>query len=176
MSHILGIPVYAMMNNPSGGGWSLLGQIISLMGIFLLILFAAYVTTKFIGKKGAIIAGNKNLTVIERMNLGIDKAIYIIAIGENYYLIAAGKHTVELIDKIKKEDIKILHQERKDENFVKPFDAYLARFIHGNKDQSEKGAKDGNLFGPKEDLMGKLNKIRRKNQALHQYTDKDENE
>ncbi|KXG75760.1 FliO/MopB family protein [Thermotalea metallivorans] len=172
MSHNLGIPVYAA----SARGWSLLGQIISLMGIFLLILFAAYVTTRFIGKKGAVITGNRNLTVIEKMNLGIDKALYIIAIGENYYLIAAGKHTVELIDKIKKEDIKMLQQERKDENFVKPFDAYLAKFIHGHKVQSEKDVKDSNLFGSKEDLMAKLNKIRRKNQGLHQYTDKDENE
>ena len=50
---------------------------------------------------------HRNLKIVERISLGIDKSIYMINVDNQYYLIACSKNSIDLIDKFHKKDITI---------------------------------------------------------------------
>ncbi len=181
MFHILQIPSYALMETKATSGFSMIGQLFSLISMFLLILAAAYFTSKYVAKKSAVTAGNRNLKIIERMNLGMDKAMYIVNAGDCYYLIAVGKHTFQLIDKLEKEQIQIFQSESTTNIADKVFDTYLEKFMKKSK-INEKDSEDQfetvdqfDFTNSKDHLLRKLYHVKSRSVELNKHIDKDEN-
>lgn len=182
MFHILQIPFYALTETKATSGFSMIGQLFSLIFMFLLILAAAYFTSKYLAKKGAVMAGNRNLKVVERMNLGIDKAMYIVNVGDCYYLIAVGKHTFHLIDKLGKEQVQIFQNETTTGIADKVFDTYLEKFMKKSKTNEEDSVNQFeamdqfDFVNSKDHLLKKLYKVKSRSVELNKHIDKDEND
>jgi flagellar protein FliO/FliZ len=153
-----------------------------LLLIFFAVLFLAYYTTKLISKKSAYLMKNKNIRIIERAPLTIDKSIVIVNIGEIYYLIGVGKQSMELLDKIHKEDIEIILDDMNDQHEVpsNKFKFYLENFLNKYKNTSN------HCFSKKNDindildvkrvsLHNKLKEIKERTKKIKYHTDEDEN-
>jgi flagellar protein FliO/FliZ len=182
MFHILKFPVYAMVEAKDPSILGMIGQLLSLIIMFLLIVAAAYLASRYVAKKGAVMAGNRNLKVIERMNLGVDKALYIICLGDCFYLIAVGKNTFQLIDKLEKQQIQLFQNGMTNGVSGKGFDTYLEKFMRKDKndfndiyDQFEE-VNSADFIYSKMDLMSKLNKVKNRSEELNKKIDKDEND
>lgn len=76
-------------------------KIVYLILIFLIILTASYYLSRYIAKKN--LGKNKFIKIIETLSLGYDKNLYIIKIGEEFFLIACTQKEINLIDKLSSE-------------------------------------------------------------------------
>lgn len=95
----------------SGGDNSILNMI-TLILIFVLVVFLAYISTKFIAKYQSNVFNNRsNIRIIESFSVGNNKFIAIAKIGEEYYALAVSKDNISLIDKINPDDLKNLNED-----------------------------------------------------------------
>ncbi|MDQ2085882.1 flagellar biosynthetic protein FliO [Herbivorax sp. ANBcel31] len=126
--------------------------------VFSSILFLAYVTTKYIGKKTNRVMKGKYVTVIETVSLGFDNRLHLVKVADDFMLISsAGKNiqmlkTVEL-DEQKKE---IDTNNPNTVNFKDFFNKYLKNFKSKNanetienSDKNVNAGDDRNLKGEK---------------------------
>lgn len=145
---------------------------IRIIFIFLFVIATAYYMTKLIAKKGDVFARNKNIKIIEKMSFGMDKAIYILRIGESYYIVSVGKNNIELLDKMSKED---LHFEPKDEyNKNEPFHMYLDKHLQ-IKDEVEFFQENmGNSDEFATSIMKKLKRMKSRDEGTKYSMNKDE--
>ncbi len=82
-----------------------IGQILGMLVIFFLILFAAYYVTKFIGKKGGYGSVGRNIRMIETYRLAADKYIAIVEAAGRYFLIGVTKNSIENLAELSKDEI-----------------------------------------------------------------------
>lgn len=79
--------------------------------VFSSILFLAYVTTKYIGKKTNRIMKGKHVSVIETVSLGFDSKLHLVKVADEYILISCSGKNIQMLKTIemeeKNEDIKI---------------------------------------------------------------------
>lgn len=91
-----------------GRGTSFAGSILELVVlliIFALVLFASYYVTKWIAKRG--MPGNKqgNIEIIESFRLDQTKTIAIIRIGKKYLAVGMTKESFKVLYEINMEDL-----------------------------------------------------------------------
>lgn len=88
---------------------SLIGRIGSVLGVliaFVIILFCAYIATKFIGKRMTIRSvGNKNINIIESVSLGQNKALLIVESAGKTFLLGMTQNKISLISELEGEKI-----------------------------------------------------------------------
>lgn len=83
-------------------------NIISLLLMFVLVLFLAYWTAKLAGKlQGNPMNKKANIKVIDSIRLGGNKFISIVKIGENYYALGFGKDEITMIDRLDNESFQL---------------------------------------------------------------------
>ncbi|MGI6049963.1 MAG: flagellar biosynthetic protein FliO [Acetivibrionales bacterium] len=107
-------------------------EILGLILAFGLILLLCYYTTRFVGRKftGQTNARTKNkrMRVIETLPLGLDKCLYLILIGKQYFLFMSGKKGFELVSEIELDEQTELSEgenaERGIFDFKRIFDTY----------------------------------------------------
>lgn len=75
-------------------------KLIASIFIFAFVLFLTYFTTRFIAKIQKKSMVNGNIVVIEAQKLSATKDLYIVRIGQEYYALATGKDTVNVIGKL----------------------------------------------------------------------------
>lgn len=80
-------------------------RIIVSLGIFIAILFGTKYATVYWAKRNQFINNEKQIKVIEQVPLARDKAIFLIKYRDNEYIIATTPQNIEIIDKIKSEEI-----------------------------------------------------------------------
>ena len=107
-----------------GSGTSFAGSIIELVVliiIFVLVLFASYYVTKWVAKKG--MPGNKqrNIEIIESFRLDQTKTIVIIRIGKKYFATGMTKESFNVLCEVNLEDLEFeqlpAHKEGSDISF-----------------------------------------------------------
>lgn len=77
------------------------GSIMFALFSSLIVILLAFIVTKFIATKYSNLnAGNNNMRVVERLNMGLDRYLAIVAVKETYYLVSITKKGIELIDKL----------------------------------------------------------------------------
>ena len=102
-----------------------IGQFISVILIFIFVLFITYFTTRWIAKyqQGNIV--NKNIKVIETYKLTTNKYIQFVKIGSKYIAIAIGKDNVEKLVELTEDEIETFQIDngfKNEESFSKIFD------------------------------------------------------
>lgn len=85
----------------STSGIDIVGYLIFVIGVIAL----AYWTTRWLSRaytKGNV---NRNIKVLERVNLATDKSLWLIKVGTKTYFAYSDKQKFEIIDNIHNEDI-----------------------------------------------------------------------
>jgi len=156
--------------------WSeLLWRFITFIFIFVFIIVIAYITTKFIGKKSMLFTTGKNLKIVDRISLGLDKSLYIIRLEDYFYLIAVAKQNIEFIDKLSKDEIDISSDGTEDFHSSAPFqpkfDSYLRKYFTRKKGVSaeHEAEKEGMLS-----LQKKLQQLKAQYEEFKQKTNKND--
>lgn len=93
-------------------------QLITLLLIFVFILFLTYWTTKFVGNYQKVSNKTTNFEVIEAYRLSNTKYIQIMRIGEKYLVISVSKDNVEVLTELSKEEL-IIPKQKEDVSFSK---------------------------------------------------------
>ena len=85
-----------------GGGFL---EIFFFLIVFAAILFLAYITTRIVAKKTGIRAKTKYMEVIDRLEFGSDKQLFIVRVGKGHYLISKSAKGLEMLAEVEVEEI-----------------------------------------------------------------------
>lgn len=103
------------INNSNGNNWSstmaMIGQIFSLIFIFIGLLFLTYYSTKWIVKVKSGASKSKNMKIIEGINIGVRSSLLIVKVGEQYFLLSVLKDSIAFLSEIKPENIFEIEEE-----------------------------------------------------------------
>ena len=80
-------------------------QLIGVLVIFVVVLIITYLTTKWVGGYQKLRMKNKNLQMIESLNVAPNKYMCLVKAGEVYLVIAVGKDEVTLLTQLTKEQL-----------------------------------------------------------------------
>lgn len=83
-------------------------QFLSALFIFVFVLGITYLTSRWIAGYQKEHSMNKNLKVIETLKITPNKYIQLIEAGEEYLVVAIGKEEVQLLTKLRREQLKDL--------------------------------------------------------------------
>ena len=92
-------------------------QLLGLLFVFILVLFAAWYVSKLIGNKAMGGFGNRNINVIESFRLDNNKAIQIVRIADKYLAISVSKDNVNVLAQLNEEDIIVPSKDENNMNF-----------------------------------------------------------
>ena len=91
----------------AAGSLESVARLITLLLIFGFVLFLTFWTSKFVGsyQKQKMIAGN--MEVIETLRIAPNKYLQIVRVGEQYFVIAIGKDTVQTVGQLEPEGLNL---------------------------------------------------------------------
>ena len=93
-------------------------QLIGLIIVFIIILFATYYVSRWVGKSGLIQNSSSNIRVVETFRLSQTKYLQIIKVGEKrFFLIAVSKDDITYISELNEEDITMVQNSMTENNF-----------------------------------------------------------
>lgn len=129
------------MNIASATGINSFVQFITLLIVFVIILFLTYATTRFIGGYQKTITDNSNFTVIDTYRVSNNKYIQIIRIGKKYLAISVCKDNITTLTELNEEDICIPDYSGNNDAFSKIFERIKnnRNLTNENKEQQEDG-------------------------------------
>lgn len=81
-------------------------QLIGALIIFAFVLGITYLTTRWMGGFQKSRSNNKNLHIIETINVGNNKYISIVEAGTMYLVVSVGKDEVHLLTQLTREQLK----------------------------------------------------------------------
>lgn len=84
---------------------SSVGQLITVLLIFVFVLVITTFTTKWIGNYQKEKAPGENIEVVESKRIAQNKFVEIVRIGDRYFALALGKDTVSEIAEISKDSL-----------------------------------------------------------------------
>ena len=99
---MFGYEIFSILLSDNGtteGGANWLSAI-SILGLFILVLFGAYFATKFLGNFQSNRMGNGNIKIIEAISVGPNKTIQIIKIGDDFVLIGVTRDRITFLKDI----------------------------------------------------------------------------
>jgi flagellar protein FliO/FliZ len=80
-------------------------QLVGLVFLLVIILIAAYYTTKFVGGIKLGQQKNSNFQVIDAYRISSNKVIQIVKIGNKYIVLGIGKDTINFITELTEEEV-----------------------------------------------------------------------
>ncbi|WP_434579151.1 flagellar biosynthetic protein FliO [Thermoanaerobacterium thermosaccharolyticum] len=86
---------------------SVVFQAVTFLLIFVFVVFLAYYVTAFINKKALNIYKGNNFDIIDHLNLGKDKNLYIIKVCNEYLLFSVTNNSIVYIKTLTADDVKI---------------------------------------------------------------------
>ncbi len=104
---------------------------------FIAILYAASLTTKFIGKKYAKLGHSEFIQIIDHLMLGKEKDMYIVQIGKRFFLIGVSNN-IEVLAEIEHDDLIAVDAKQENE-----FSDFFGKYIKKQQGVAE----DTNKFG-----------------------------
>ena len=108
-------------------------QLIFIIFIFVVVVFLAYYSTKFIAGAKIKTMSKNNMKVIETISIGLHH-IHIVKVNKQYFLISSSKEGIRMLSEINGDDLII-----QDNPNQLPFDKQLKQYINNIKDK--KGCK-----------------------------------
>ena len=80
--------------------WGIFFKIIYAVFMMALILFLAYVTTRFVGAKYVKNLRGRNISVVETVSIGLDKVLYLVKVGNEYFLISSSGKNINFLSQV----------------------------------------------------------------------------
>lgn len=81
------------------------GSIVALFAMLVLLILAAYFTTKFVGGKANRFFHSKYMLLLDRLNISKDKSVMIVKVGEKHYVLGVSAQRVSLIDTLPEDSL-----------------------------------------------------------------------
>lgn len=75
--------------------------------ILAIIFFLAFIVTRFIAARYMNTFRGRNITVIEQVSLGIDRVLYIVKVGKQYFLLSASGKNINYLSQIDPSNITV---------------------------------------------------------------------
>lgn len=91
-----------------------IGSTIVFIILLVLVMLAAYYTTKFLSSKTRRLNKGKYLEIKERMYVGRDKHIVLLEAGEQFFLIGVTNQSINLLGTLKKEELEPIEEAKQD--------------------------------------------------------------
>ncbi len=111
-----------------------LAQLFTVIILFVLVVVLAYFTSRFVGGIQKKQLADRNIRIMETVQIAAGKYLAIVSAGEQYFLIAVGKDTVSCISELNGDSLKF-----KDTDSKESFKAILAGIKNSSKvDNDEK--------------------------------------
>jgi len=83
-------------------------QLIGVMAVMVLIIFAAYFMTKFVAARAnGTVGRSRYIRIIDRFSISKDKMFVLIAVGESVYLVGVTNQGMTLLDQKTLEDFPV---------------------------------------------------------------------
>ena len=79
-------------------------EVLGMLLVFGAVLLLCYYTTRIIGKKLSGRTKNKNMKIVETLPLGLDRCLYLILVGNKYFLFFSSKRGLEMVSEIEIEE------------------------------------------------------------------------
>ncbi|MFU0783593.1 MAG: Flagellar biogenesis protein FliO [Thermoanaerobacterium thermosaccharolyticum] len=86
---------------------SVVFQAVTFLLIFVFVVFLAYYVTAFINKKALNIYKGNNFDIVDHLNLGKDKNLYIIKVCNEYLLLSVTNNSIVYIKTLTADDVKM---------------------------------------------------------------------
>ena len=80
-------------------------QLVAILIIFILVLVATYLTTRWIGKTGAVQTHSPNIRVRETFKIAPNRYIQIIELGDRFYAIGVSKDNITFLTQLSEEQL-----------------------------------------------------------------------
>lgn len=112
----------------------MLDGIITAIGTFLivvLILCFTYVTTKAIGKGTLLHRGASQIKILDRVAVGQNQALLIVAIGKRFFLIGTSSSSMSLLSELNEEELENIQEQQNTEGQQEAFQQILKKL--GNR-------------------------------------------
>ena len=117
-------------------------QFITLIVVFVIVLFITYYTTKFIGNYQKVSNKNSNFKIIESYRLSNTKYLQIIQIGNKYLAISVCKDSITTLTELSEEEVKIPEYTSTQESFAQIFDKIKGNIKQIDKNKEHDDGKD----------------------------------
>lgn len=89
------------------GVWDYI-QIIAVIGV---VIYAAYFITKLVAGTSSTIRNSANVKQIGMLQLGRDKSVVLVEIGEYVYILGVGAQHIALLDKLARSELNLVRED-----------------------------------------------------------------
>ncbi|MBU0581398.1 MAG: flagellar biosynthetic protein FliO [Candidatus Margulisbacteria bacterium] len=97
---------------------------------YILLIFAlVFLATRFFLAKGLPVLGSEHFRIIQRLPLEVQAALYLVQLGEKYFLLGVGGKQISFLNEVTKGDIEMLLQKETSKPSFLPFQAHLSKFL-----------------------------------------------
>ena len=147
--------------------------------IFVAVVIAAYFTAKYISQRSMKAARSRHMRVTDRLPLSRDKTVYLVKVGDEYYLLGATNQQINVLGKPEIEE----EEDAGNAKHGPSFAAFMAKAAHKketvqkDRHQATDGTVEKKGFSLKKARKAweaLLRKKRENEEALRQYR-KDQN-
>lgn len=94
-------------------------QLVGLLVLLIVILAAAYYTSRFVGKVKLGQMKNSNFTVIDAYRISPNKVIQIVKIANKYIVVAIGKDSIQYITELDEAEVYIREEQKAEKQSFK---------------------------------------------------------
>jgi flagellar protein FliO/FliZ len=144
------------------------------------ILFLAYITTRFIAGKSSSVMKGKYINIVETVSLGMDKRLYLVKVGGQFFIIASSGKTIQFLTSVDMSDFEELEeiQAEKVFSFKNFFSKYLQAYKAKSNENDNQIKRDDKKSNHTAGLIFKenLNILRNINKKFDTQDKKDGNE
>ncbi len=77
----------------------------SYLGAVLLVLFLAYLSTKFLANLNFSNVKNKHIKLVDKFFISSDRSILLIKVASKFYLVASDKTGLKILDNLSEDDL-----------------------------------------------------------------------
>ena len=125
-----------MLLSSRGGADSVI-QFITVLVIFVLVLFITLYVTKWIAGFQKQQMSGEYMRIIDSMSLAPGQCVQIVQIGDHYLAIAVSKEQVTLLCELAESEIGELPLESRDKDFSKVFAKFKDNFLQKGNDNTD---------------------------------------
>lgn len=129
--------MFFLTDSSSSGGYI---QLIVMLLVFVVILYASYAVTRWLAKKGVLGSKTKNITFVESYRVNQNKQIAIIRIGKRYHAVGITKEHLEYLTEIPEEELQL--EEEGVQTEAASFREVLKNSVKGVRKNGEKNNKN----------------------------------
>lgn len=101
--------------------------------IVVLILYLAYVCTKFIGRGMGLKAGSRCMRIRDQIAMGRDRSAVIVQIGTRFFLVGITTSQISLLAELEEEDLIPFQDPETEEKPYPDFKVLMDKIGRGNK-------------------------------------------